>query len=198
MLSAGAEQPVLSVEPLYEKLALRSFIVPPAAGGIGIYIMAPRAPYLPSGTVLHTSRGRSPQPVREASAGPGQNPWRPGPKARRRHQPSRRKTTVGRLNGRTFYGQAKGQLRPTCTSYAGCAHQPSGIQVSADSSQRPMTSNVAHSKKALVIRLVLFQLISSFLSSRAASSQVLSAFVSLTTVFGMGTGVSSQLSPLNL
>ena len=89
--------------------------------------MAPKAPYLPSGTVLHTSRGRSPQPVREASAGPGQNPWRPGPKARRRHQPSRRKTTVGRLNGRPFYGQAKGQLRPTCTSYAGCAHQPSGI-----------------------------------------------------------------------
>ena len=42
-----------------------------------------------------------------------------------------------------------------------------------------------------------FMLISSFLSSRAASSQVLSAFVSLTTVFGMGTGVSSQLSPLN-
>ena len=43
-----------------------------------------------------------------------------------------------------------------------------------------------------------FSLISSFLSSQAASSQVLSAFVSLTTVFGMGTGVSSQLSPLNL
>ena len=42
-----------------------------------------------------------------------------------------------------------------------------------------------------------FMLISSFLSSQAASSQVLSAFVSLTTVFGMGTGVSSQLSPLN-
>ena len=32
--------------------------------------------------------GESPQPVREASADPGQNPWRPGPKARRRHQPS--------------------------------------------------------------------------------------------------------------
>ena len=73
------------------------------------------------------SEGGSPEPVREASAGPGQNLWRPGPKARRRHQPSRRKTTVGRLNGRPFYGQAKGQLRPTCTSYAGCAHQPSGI-----------------------------------------------------------------------
>ena len=40
----------------------------------------PRAPYLPSGTVLHTSRGRSPQPVREASADPGQNPGSPGPK----------------------------------------------------------------------------------------------------------------------
>ena len=34
-------------------------------------------------------------------------------------------------------------------------------------------------------------LISSFLSSRAASGRVLSAFMSLTTVFGMGTGVSS-------
>ena len=33
--------------------------------------------------------GGRPEPVREASAGPGQNPWRPGPKARRRHQPSR-------------------------------------------------------------------------------------------------------------
>ena len=43
-------------------------------------MMAPKAPYLPSGTVLHTSRGRSPQPVREASAGPGQNPGSPGPK----------------------------------------------------------------------------------------------------------------------
>ena len=42
--------------------------------------MAPKAPYLPSGTVLYTSRGQSPQPVREASAGPGQNPGSPGPK----------------------------------------------------------------------------------------------------------------------
>ena len=38
-------------------------------------------------------------------------------------------------------------------------------------------------------------LFGSFLSSQAASSQVLSAFVSLTSVFGMGTGVSSQLLP---
>ena len=65
-------------------------------------------------------------------------------------------------------------------------------------SQRPIISNDTHSKKALTITVSAFQLISSFLSSRAASSQVLSAFVSLTTVFGMGTGVSSQLSPLNL
>ena len=38
-------------------------------------------------------------------------------------------------------------------------------------------------------------LFGSFLSSQATSSQVLSAFVSLTSVFGMGTGVSSQLLP---
>ena len=43
--------------------------------------------------------GGSPEPVREASAGPGQNPWRPGPKARRRHQPSR---PSGRVNLREY------------------------------------------------------------------------------------------------
>ena len=37
----------------------------------------------------------------------------------------------------------------------------------------------------------LFSLISDFLSSQAVSSQVLSAFMSLTTVFEMGTGGSS-------
>ncbi len=37
------------------------------------------------------------------------------------------RSSVGQSKGRPFYGQAKGQLRPTCTSYAGCAHQPSGI-----------------------------------------------------------------------
>ena len=35
-----------------------------------------------------TTLGGSPQPVREASAGPWRNPWRPGPEARRRHEPS--------------------------------------------------------------------------------------------------------------
>ena len=53
--------------------------------------MAPeRAPTFPAERYYIPPEGESPQPVREASAGPGQNPWRPGPKARRRHQPSRR------------------------------------------------------------------------------------------------------------
>ena len=98
---------------------------------------------------------------------------------------------------RTLGAQGRQARRRHQPSPAG--RQPSGIPVSAvPPSQKPIISNDTHSKKAPVIRLVLFQLISSFLSSRAASSQVLSAFVSLTTVFGMGTGVSSQLSPLNL
>ena len=52
-------------------------------------------------------------------------------------------------------------------------------------------------------RPLLYQLsytpmkISGFLSSQDASIQVLSAFAGLTTVFGMGTGGSPQLSPLN-
>ena len=60
----------------------------------GIYTGAPKGAHLASAAILYTSRGRSPQPVREASAGPGQNPWRPGPKARRRHQPSPAKAGV--------------------------------------------------------------------------------------------------------
>ena len=52
----------------------------PQGGCMVLYKLAPeRAPYLASAAILYTSRGRSPQPVREASAGPGQNPWRPGP-----------------------------------------------------------------------------------------------------------------------
>ena len=62
----------------------------------------------------------------------------------------------------------------------------------------PANRDFKAKKKEPTINMIdPFYLISSFLSSRAASSQVLSAFVSLTTVFGMGTGVSSQLSPLN-
>ena len=39
-----------------------------------------KAPYLASAAIPYNSRGRSPQPVRKASAGPGQNPGSPGPK----------------------------------------------------------------------------------------------------------------------
>ena len=73
----------------------------------------------PEGGALNPSGRRQPVPDRTLGA-QGQ---RPGGAI----NPRPRKTTVGRLNGRPFYGQAKGQLRPTCTSYAGCAHQPSGI-----------------------------------------------------------------------
>ena len=66
-----------------------------------------RAPYLPSGAILHTSRGRSPQPVREASADPGQNPGSPGP---------------------------SGPAAPS--TLAAKPRQPSGIQLPADSSQK--------------------------------------------------------------
>ena len=88
-----------------------------------------RTPRQRSGTIyLPRAEARSPsgrrQPVPDRTLGAqGQ---RPGGAV----NPRPRKTTVGRLNGRPFYGQAKGQLRPTCTSYAGCAHQPSGIRFS--------------------------------------------------------------------
>ena len=49
-----------------------------------------------------TPEGESPQPACKASADHRQNPWRPGPKARRRHQPSR---PQGRVNLRE-YGKA--------------------------------------------------------------------------------------------
>ena len=53
-----------------------------------------RAPTSPAQRYYISPEGESPQPVREASAGPGQNPWRPGPEARRRHQPSPAKAGV--------------------------------------------------------------------------------------------------------
>ncbi len=99
----------------YEKIASRSFILPPLAGEVprsgqgGMHFQRPpgrlygfrrqrrHKKWRPKGRRTSpaqryyiTPEGESPQPVREASAGPGQNPWRPGPKARRRHQPSRR------------------------------------------------------------------------------------------------------------
>ena len=46
----------------------------------GIKNGARKGAHLASAAILYNSRGRSPQPVREASAGPGQNPGSPGPK----------------------------------------------------------------------------------------------------------------------
>ena len=45
--------------------------------------------------------------------------------------------------------------------------------------------------------LCVFQT-SNYLSSQAVSNQVLSTYVSLTTVFGMGTGGTPQLSSLDM
>ena len=55
---------------------------------------------------------------------------------------------------------------------------------------------VVYKKRAVPMHCSLF-VISGFLSSQGASPQVLSAFAGLTAVFGMGTGGSPQLSPLN-
>ena len=69
----------------------------------GIYTGALRGAHIASAAILYNSRGRSPQPVREASADPGQNPGSPGPS-----------------------GPAAGS---TLTPVRAC--QPSGIQESA-------------------------------------------------------------------
>ena len=55
---------------------------------------------------------------------------------------------------------------------------------------------VVYKKRAMHLHCSLF-VISGFLSFQGASPQVLSAFAGLTAVFGMGTGGSPQLSPLN-
>ena len=58
--------------------------------------------------------------------------------------------------------------------------------------KRPDQNNILNEKiKKTPLGVFFIFLISNFLSSQAVSSQVLSAFTSLTTVFGMGTGGSS-------
>ena len=71
------------------------------------------------------------------------------------------------------------------------AGRPSGRPLRATSHELRTT------KKALENSSAFFTRISGFLSSQGASPQVLSAFAGLTAVFGMGTGGSPQLSPLN-
>ena len=62
---------------------------------------------------------------------------------------------------------------------------------------RATSHELRTTKKALEFSSAFFTRISGFLSSQGASPQVLSAFAGLTAVFGMGTGGSPQLSPLN-
>ena len=64
-------------------------------------------------------------------------------------------------------------------------------------SPRATSHELRTTKKALENSSAFFTRISGFLSSQGASPQVLSAFAGLTAVFGMGTGGSPQLSPLN-
>ena len=64
---------------------------PPKAAFI---LAPPRAPTSPAQRYYITPEGESPQPACKASADHRQNPWRPGPKARRRHQPSPAKASV--------------------------------------------------------------------------------------------------------
>ena len=97
----------------------------------GIQNGARRAPTSPAQRCFITPEGASPEPACKAKPITGRTLPAQGVSPAAGSTLAPRKTTVGRLNGRPFYGQAKGQLRPTCTSYAGCAHQPSGIQLSA-------------------------------------------------------------------
>ena len=120
---AGALQPVLNLESLMKKLphgalfchrlrgksreaGKRECLSDARQGGCKGFCRQRRhkkwrrrRPTSPAQRYYITPEGESPQPVREASAGPGQNPWRPGPKARRRHQPSRR----SRVNLREYW-----------------------------------------------------------------------------------------------
>jgi hypothetical protein len=86
-----------------------------------------KAPTSPAERYYITPWAGRPSNRPEGEADPGQNPWRPGPQARRRHQPS---SPQGRVNLRE-YSQAP--IPP----------------------QKPNASNDTHSKKAPVIRLVL-------------------------------------------
>ena len=86
------------------------------------YKMALQGAHLPSGAILYNSRGRSPQTVRKAKPIPDTTLGAQGRKPRRRHQPSR-------------------QSRVNLREYSKHRHL----------SPRPITSNIAHSKKALTI-----------------------------------------------
>ena len=73
----------------------------------GVKNGARKGAYLASAAVLYNSRGRSPQTVREASAGPGQNLWRPGPSGPAAPSTlARRASTFGNTGKRRFLTKA--------------------------------------------------------------------------------------------
>ena len=86
----GAEQPVLKVESLITEL----YCPPCRRRYRHIYMMAPKAPYLPSGAVLYTSRGREPSTRPGGVSRSRTEPLAPRAKGRRRHQPSPAKAGV--------------------------------------------------------------------------------------------------------
>ena len=63
--------------------------------------------------------------------------------------------------------------------------------------KKPSLNTKKHKKKSPYKR-TLFCLTSNALSSQPVSRQVLSAYECLTTVFGMGTGGTTQLSSLDI
>ena len=127
--------------------ARRAVVKVLAAKG-GIKKSARKGALLASAAVLYNSRGRSTQPVREASADPGQNPWRPEPEARWRHQPSRR----SRVNLREYWKaprRSRSRSRPRrkapepSSPKGACPYQPSrpsGRSLSTVSPQVSMSS----------------------------------------------------------
>ena len=72
----------------------------------------PKGAHLASAAILYNSRGRSTQPACKASADHRQNPWRPGPKARRRHQPSRPSGREGLREYRKAPPRSRSRSRP--------------------------------------------------------------------------------------
>ena len=83
---------------------------------------------LPAQRYYITPEGGSPQPVREASAGPGQNPWRPGPKARRRHQPSPAKAGVNLREYSFPPPMSKRSLSPSQQRWLSGSHLPAAYR----------------------------------------------------------------------
>ena len=87
-----------------------------------------------------TPEGESPQPARKASADHRQTPWRPGPKARRRHQPSR---PSGRVNLQEYSPSDICRLTVSCLSVGGkriaAGRQPCPNQRFRPSSHRALS-----------------------------------------------------------